>query len=245
MAGGFNVSINYWKALQTQKLLGKWVHHLPWLKKKKKKPTENQNHSVAYISSCYSWVFNSSHSNFVNCIKPFCAHNKEFKPALHAREMARLHSSKVRAETLAHQITESVLFEFRNAVFSEFKLFLFPGSSFIKSSLEQAWKGILEAGRTLTTLSSFNTVPVAELEDPEVTCNSILQLTKHSFFHFLIASLFSSGTSLSKRLALNTEDGNNVPWRALRKYLQNMVPNKLVRSRLKTIPKIKTRTEGN
>lgn len=207
--------------------------------KKKKK-----YHIVAYTSS-YSWIFNGSHSNFVNNIKPFCAHNKEFKPALHSGEMALLHSSLVRAKTLAHQTSESVLFEFRNAVFSEFKLLLFPGSSSTNSSLEQAWKGILESGTTLAMLSSFNTVPVAEPVDPEVTCNSILQLTMRSSFHFLIASLFSSGISLSKCLAFNTGDGNNVPWRALRKYLQNMVPNKLVRSRLKIIPKITSSSEGN
>lgn len=98
---------------------------------------EKKNHIVAYTSS-YSWIFNGSHSNFVNNIKPFSAHNKEFKPALHAREMILLHSSEVHAETLANQTSESVLFEFRNAVFSEFKLFLFPGSSSTNSSLEQA-----------------------------------------------------------------------------------------------------------
>lgn len=70
-------------------------------------------------------------------------------------------------------------------------------------------------------LSSSDTAPVAELEDLEVAWNSTLQFTMQSSFHLLIGSLCSLGVSLSRCLALNTGDRNNVPWRTLNKYLQN------------------------
>lgn len=93
--------------------------------------------------------------------------------------------------------------------------------SSINPSLEQAWKGVLDVGKTLAMLSSSDTAPVAELEAPEVAWDSTPEFTAQSSFHLLIASLCSRGVSLSRCLALNTGDGNNVPWRTLSKYLQN------------------------
>lgn len=70
-------------------------------------------------------------------------------------------------------------------------------------------------------LSSSDAAPGAELEGREVGWSSTLSFTLHSSFHLLIAFLCSSGDSLTRYLALNTGDGNNVPWRTLIKYLQN------------------------